>query len=209
MPIVNAKSSERLLILGDSLSAGYGMAEKDGWVSLLANKLETLTLSNSALKTNKTQQNQTPKILVKNASISGETTSGGKSRLPRLLTEISPKWVVIELGANDALRGQNLKTTQRNLQNMIDMAHQANAKVILLGVRLPTNYGPAYDSMFQRVYRQLAAKNNVQLDPFFIEDVALEETLMQADGLHPNEKAQPIILQRLWPLLTSFLGLSA
>lgn len=198
-----------MLILGDSLSAGYGMAEKDGWVSLLANKLDTLTVSNSASQTEDREQNKAVKILVENASISGETTSGGKSRLPQLLKEVSPKWVVIELGANDALRGQNLKTTQKNLQDMIDMAHKANAKVMLLGVRLPTNYGPAYDSMFQRVYRQLAEKNNLPLDPFFIEEVALEETLMQADGLHPNEKAQPIILQRLWPLLSSFLGLKA
>ena len=175
-------AAETILVLGDSLAAAYGIDREKGWVSLLAK-----TLANSSIV---------------NASISGETTSGGLQRLPALMQKHRPDVLVIELGANDALRGQNLKTTKQNLQNMIDLCQQADksCRTILLGVQLPTNYGPAYDALFQKMYRDLAQNNNLSFDPFFIEDVALDPGLMQADGLHPNTEAQPIILKRVLPL---------
>jgi len=173
----------KLLVMGDSLSAAYGIDVKDGWVTLLQKKL--------------------PQIQIVNASISGETTSGGLQRLPALLKKYQPDWMILELGANDALRGQNLNVTQQNLQTMIEACPKINpqCKVILLGVQLPTNYGPAYDGLFKKMYGDLAKNNQLTFDPFFIEPVVLEPELMQSDGLHPNEKAQPIIVQRMLDLL--------
>lgn len=188
-----ASPNPSLLILGDSLSAGYGITLEKSWAFLLQQRLQTSSDPTWA------------KIAVVNASISGETTSGGKSRLPALLAQYQPRWVVIELGANDALRGQNLKTTQKNLATMIELALQEGAKVMLLGIRLPTNYGPAYDRQLQSVYAQLAKQYNLVFDPFFLEEVALDPDLMQADALHPNEAAQPLILERLWPKFQNLL----
>jgi len=182
-----ANSSQTLLVLGDSLSAAYGMSVDQGWVTLLENKL------------------QAENINVINASLSGETTSGGKNRLPKLLKTYQPNWIIVELGANDALRGQALQTTQRNLQTIIDLSQQIGAKVLLLGIRLPTNYGPAYDQMLQQTFKQVATQNKVLFDPFFLESVALEPDLMQADGLHPNASAQPKILERVWPLIQELI----
>lgn len=174
------------LVFGDSLSAAYGMDEQQGWVALLQKKL----------------QNAAPHVQIVNASISGETTSGGKQRLPALLQQYHPQLLVLELGANDALRGQDLRSTQQNLQEMIVSCIQANkeCQVVLLGVRLPTNYGPAYDEMFQMMYQTLADNNGVLFDAFFLETVVGEPDLVQWDGLHPNASAQPLILQRVWPL---------
>lgn len=176
-----------LLVFGDSLSAAYGLDQRQGWVALL--------------------QKQRPQLKVVNASISGETTSGGKQRLPALLAEYHPHVMILELGANDALRGQNLQSTQQNLQTMIELcqAAQRACKVVLLGIRLPTNYGPAYDRQLQMMYQNLAERNQVVFDPFFIETVALDPDLMQLDGLHPNADAQPLILQRVWPLIEKAL----
>jgi len=168
-----------LLVLGDSLSAAFGMPKEQGWVTLLAAKPEMVH------------------IKVVNASISGETTSGGKQRFPKLMAEHQPKWLILELGANDALRGQNLKHTKQNLQHIIETCLTQSCQVLLLGTRLPTNYGPAYDLAFQRMYQQLARKNDLLIDPFFLKDVVLNEQLMQKDGLHPNALAQPMILKRL------------
>ncbi len=179
--------TERLLILGDSLSAAYGISEQDGWVALLQKQL--------------TEEN----IKIVNASISGETTSGGKNRLPALLKKYQPKWIIVELGANDALRGQNLKITKQNLQQIITQSQQQGTKVLLLGIKLPTNYGMAYDKILQKVYKNIATKNNLLFDPFFLETVALNPKMMQADALHPNEKAQPFILNRLKPLIKQLL----
>jgi len=179
--------TERLLILGDSLSAAYGMSEQDGWVALLQKQLA--------------EEN----IKIVNASISGETTSGGNNRLPALLKKYQPKWIIVELGANDALRGQNLKITKQNLQKIITQSQQQGAKVLLLGIRLPTNYGMAYDKMLQKVYKTIATKNELLFDPFFLETVALNPKMMQADALHPNEKAQSLILNRLKPLIKQLL----
>lgn len=177
------------LVLGDSLSAAYGIEVKEGWVALMQEKYAQLNIIN--------------------ASISGETTSGGKQRLPDLLAKYQPEVLIIELGANDALRGQNLNITEGNIQSMIDMCPQYNqaCQVILLGVRLPTNYGPAYDALFQQTYQQIAQKNNLLFDGFFLEPVALDPDLMQWDGLHPNALAQPVILNRLQPLFNQILML--
>lgn len=183
--IPSVAAQPKLLVLGDSLSAAYGMEMTKGWVSLLQNKLDQ----------------SSKKITVINASISGETTSGGKSRLATLLKQHQPQWVIVELGANDALRGQNLKTTRANLNQIIEISKQFNAEVLLLGIRLPTNYGPAYDLALQKMYQQLADEHQLLFDPFFLEEVALNPDLMQDDGLHPNAKAQPVILDRLWPLI--------
>lgn len=176
-----------LLVLGDSLSAAYGLQQEQGWVSLLSEKL------------------QAKSIKVVNASISGETTSGGKARLPALLKQYQPKWVIIELGANDALRGQNLSTTRNNLQTLVFLSQRQAARVLLLGIRLPTNYGPAYDKQLQKTYRNVAKQNGTLFDPFFLETVALEPGMMQEDGLHPNAPAQPIILKRLQPLIDQLI----
>lgn len=186
-PAISASS--KLLILGDSLSAAYGMEMTKGWGNLLQQKLNTSDYP----------------VEVVNASISGETTSGGKNRLAPLLKKHQPKWVIVELGANDALRGQNLKTTQQNLEQIIQVSQKTGAKVFLLGIRLPTNYGPAYDRALQKMYQRLADKHQLLFDPFFLMDVALDPDLMQEDGLHPNAQAQPIILNRLWPNIEKLL----
>lgn len=177
----------KVLIMGDSLSAAYGLEVEQGWVALLQKQFA----SNAFI----------------NASISGETTSGGKQRLTALLQKHQPQFMILELGANDALRGQNLNVTKRNLQDMIDACPKFNkdCKVILLGVQLPTNYGPVYDGLFQKMYRDLAEKNGLLFDPFFIEPVALDPDLMQSDGLHPNANAQPIIAERIAKLLADIL----
>ncbi|BCN93767.1 arylesterase [Thiomicrorhabdus immobilis] len=177
-----------LLVMGDSLSAAYGLDVNQGWVALLQQKF--------------------PQFSVHNASISGETTSGGKQRLVPLLEKYQPAVLVIELGANDALRGQDLTVSQQNIQQMIDACLQYNqaCKVVLLGVKLPTNYGPAYELMFTKMYQDLADKNPIWFDPFFIETVALDPDLMQWDGLHPNADAQPAILQRVAPLFEQLLA---
>jgi acyl-CoA thioesterase-1 len=184
-PIQIAQST--WLVFGDSLSAAYGMDKQQGWVALLQQEL----------------QKTGAHVQVVNASISGETTSGGKQRLPALLQQYHPQRLVLELGANDALRGQDLHSTQQNLQAMISACVQYNkdCQVVLLGVRLPTNYGPAYDGMFQAMYQDLADNNRVLFDAFFLETVVEDPGLMQWDGLHPNAAAQPLILQRVWPLL--------
>lgn len=178
-----------ILIFGDSLSAAYGLDQSQGWVHLLAEKL---------------QQNQI-QTQVFNASVSGETTGGGLQRLPELLEIYQPNFIVIELGANDALRGQNLKITKQNLRKMIELSQAIGAKVMLLGIRLPTNYGAAYDQALQNIYKDLAGEFQLPLDPFFLADVALDNSLMQSDGLHPNAKAQPLILQRLYPQIVDFI----
>lgn len=188
-----AQSSSSLLVLGDSLSAAYGMPPEDGWVRLLDQKLAQQTMQ------------QLKNVRAINASLSGETTSGGLQRLPDLLAQHQPAYVIIELGANDALRGQNLIQTQTNLARMIELSQQQGAKVMLLGIRLPPNYGPAFDRRVAQMYQQLSVQYQVLLDPFFLEDVALNRDLMLDDGLHPNAAAQPVILARLWPQLQAWL----
>ena len=178
-----------LLVMGDSLSAAYGIATEEGWVSLLAVRLETVGL----------------KYRVVNASISGETTSGGLARLPKLLAEHRPRVLMIALGANDGLRGLTYETVGDNLRRMIGLGREAGALVLVAGVRLPPNYGTAYTDGFQAVFESLAKSEGVPLVPQILGGVDADWGLMQADGLHPSAAAQPRILDNLWPQLESVL----
>jgi len=173
-----------ILVMGDSLSAGYGINEQQGWVYLMQQELAKKQLAN-----------------VVNASVSGETSSGGLTRLPALLSKHKPEIVIIELGGNDGLRGQPLKIMQENLQTMIDASQTAGAKVILAGMQIPTNYGPRYTKEFKATYPALAEKNKTALIPFLLEDVAGHADLIQKDGIHPTAEAQPIIVKNVLPVL--------
>lgn len=177
------------MVLGDSLSAAYGIAVEDGWVALLQDVL--------------------PDYRVVNVSISGETTSGGKQRLPALMEQYQPAILVVELGANDALRGQNLNASKRNLQAMLEACLNAERACtpVLLGIQLPTNYGPAYDALLQKTYQSLASQYGLVFHPFFLEQVALNPAMMQEDGLHPNAFAQPLILETVVDTLRLVKGL--
>lgn len=178
-----------ILVLGDSLSAGYGIQVEEGWVQLLR---ERLALEGSPHR-------------VVNASISGDTTRGGRSRLPAALEAHDPQIVVIELGGNDGLRGLPLEETRSNLVAMVDEARAHGAEVLLVGIRLPPNYGSRYTEQFYANYVDVAEESGVALVPFLLEGVALEPELMQADGIHPRAKAQPLILDVVWPHLEPLL----
>lgn len=182
-------ASKPVLVLGDSLSAGYGLARGTGWVSLLQNRLEKTGID----------------APVVNASISGETTSGGRSRLPALLEQQHPSVVVIELGANDGLRGLPLGAAEANLRSMIEISKKRKAKVLLIGMRLPPNYGRAYTTAFSALFPKLAREENVPLVPFLLEGVATQEQLFQSDRLHPTAAAQSVILDNVWPKLKALL----
>jgi acyl-CoA thioesterase-1 len=186
---VTSASSSTLLVMGDSLSAAYNLRKEAGWVSLLENQLS---------KPN-------PEIKVVNASVSGETSQGGLSRFSQLLSEYKPSWIILELGANDALRGYPLDKTAKNLENMIEQAHQANAKVLLIGNKIPQNYGKRYTEMFFKLYEKIANKYQLAYLPFMLEGVALNKSLMQEDGLHPNKEGQPLVLQNILPYLRPLL----
>jgi len=179
-----------VLVFGDSLSAGYGIRVEQGWVSLLAQKIE----------------HEGYGFRVVNASVSGETTDGGLARLPRALAVQKPRIVLLELGANDGLRGLPLAGTRDNLDQMIALIQSQHIAVLLLGLRLPPNYGERYTGGFMRMYQELAAGHHIALLPFLLDNVALHADLMQADGLHPNEKGQPSLLDNVWPRLLPLLG---
>ncbi|WP_019894418.1 arylesterase [Hydrogenovibrio halophilus] len=185
-----AAAPATLLVFGDSLSAAYGLNTEQGWVALLAERLK--------------QREDNVKVV--NASLSGETTSGGKNRLPPLLDKHQPNWVILELGANDALRGQNLNATRANLISMVERSQQQGASVLLLGIRIPSNYGPAYDRMLRQTFETVSDRTGAALVPFFIKPVALKSRLMQNDRLHPNAEAQPKILDYLWPEIEKLLN---
>ena len=187
-PTAIAQSS-KLLIMGDSLSAEYGIPRGTGWVKLLENRLKK----------------KYPEIQVINASISGETTLGGQMRLASLLKNYQPKVVVIELGANDGLRGLQLTATEQNLRQMIQASKQSGAKVLLLGMRIPPNYGQDYTNKFFGIYGKLATSEQVELLPFFLDRVATRMDLFQADRIHPNMTAQSIMLENVWPKLEPLL----
>ena len=176
-----------LLVLGDSLSAGYGINQGKGWVALLRSDLG-------------------PDHQIINGSISGDTTGGGLNRLPVLLEKYSPNYVLLELGGNDGLRGQPLSLMKRNLQAMITLVRKAGAEPILFGMRLPPNYGRRYSDAFAGVYPQLAAEENLLLIPFQLEELAVTEGMIQEDGLHPTALAQPVIKEvirgYIQPLMT-------
>jgi len=174
-----------LLVLGDSLSAAYGIAPQEGWVALLAERLKS----------------SKPIRKVVNASISGETTAGGLARLPALLAEHKPALVIVELGANDGLRGLPLAQARANLAGALDAIRGAGARALLIGIELPVNYGPQYRDGLREVYRGLAHEFNVPLVPFLLEGVALDPALMQDDGLHPKAAAEPRVLDTVWSVL--------
>jgi acyl-CoA thioesterase-1 len=186
-----AQTSPVILVLGDSLSAEYGLARGTGWVHLLEQQLE---------------KDKSP-WTVFNASISGETSSGGISRLPSLLTQKQPGIVMIELGANDALRGLPVAQTETNLRKMIQMSKKTGARVLLFGIQIPTNYGLSYTTQFKKLYQQLANEEQIELLPFFLEGVATKPELFQADRLHPNVKAQSILFKNVWGSMAPYSAL--
>ncbi|WP_323814380.1 arylesterase [Cellvibrio sp. NN19] len=181
-------SSTKVLVMGDSLSAGYGIDIQQGWVNLLEKEL-----------------NKTHKVEMINASVSGETSSGGKTRLPALLTEHKPHVVILELGGNDGLRGQPLKLLQSNLQTMIDASTAAGAQVIIAGMQIPPNYGARYSTQFKSLYSTLAEENQSGLIPFLLEGIGGKAELMQRDGIHPTAEAQPIIVKNVLPEVEKYL----
>ena len=184
-----AWAAPTVLVLGDSLSAAYGIPEDRGWVALLQRRL--------------TEGGYPHRVV--NASASGETSIGGLNRLPRLLAEHSPVVVVVELGANDGLRGIAPKVLGENLSAMVSAARATGARVLLLGVRLPPNYGGAFNARFERVYASVADDTDTALVPFFLEGVAEDRQLMLPDGLHPAAEAQPRLLDNVWPALAPLL----
>ena len=179
-----------ILVFGDSISAGYGLARvEQGWVALLQTRLK----------------DQEYGYQVVNASVSGETTAGGLARLPRALMLHQPKIVILELGGNDGLRALPIAQMRANLVRMVDLASAAGAKIVLLGMRMPPNYGPEYTEQFRLCYSDLARDKKLSLVPFLLNDIALVPDLMQADGIHPNELGQPKLLVNVWPSLKPLL----
>ncbi|MCW2292903.1 acyl-CoA thioesterase-1 [Pseudomonas sp. BIGb0408] len=178
-----------VLVVGDSISAAFGMDTRQGWVHLLDERLQSEGFEHRLV----------------NASISGDTSAGGAARLPALLAEHKPGLVVVELGGNDGLRGLPPSQLQQNLASMIDASREAGAKVLLLGMRIPPNYGERYTSAFAKVYDDLAAEKDVPLVPFLLEGVGGVDTLMQDDGVHPAVEAQPMLLENVWPTLKPLL----
>jgi acyl-CoA thioesterase-1 len=183
-------SAPTILVFGDSLSAAYGIRPEQGWVTLLTQRLQT----------------QGYGYQVVNASVSGETSSGGLERLPRALKLHAPGIVILELGANDGLRGLPVNALRDNLARMVQLSQAAGARVLLVGIRIPPNYGPRYTEEFARVYPDLAQQYHLPLVPFLLQKVALDTALMQEDGLHPNAAAEPIVLDTLWPYLKPLIS---
>lgn len=182
-------ASKTILVLGDSLSAEYGLVRGTGWVPLLVERLKTEKIDAAVI----------------NASISGETASGGKSRLPQLLAKHKPDVVVIELGANDGLRGLSIAATEQNLRAMLKASKNAGAKVLLVGMQIPPNYGADYTRRFTGMYPKLSKELKVALVPFLMENFANQPAMFQADRIHPASDAQPIMLNNVWPHLKPLL----
>jgi acyl-CoA thioesterase I len=178
-------ASKTILVLGDSLSAEYGLARGTGWVALLEKRLQTQKINAKVI----------------NASISGDTTSGGKARLPKLLAEHKPSIVIIELGGNDALRGMAFKSSEQNFRDMITMSEAAKAKVILVGMRIPPNYGKDYTERFFNIYAHVAKDTKVALVPFLLEGVADKPEMFQPDRIHLTAQAHPVMLENVWKAL--------
>lgn len=184
-----AAGERTLLVYGDSLSAAYGLRADQGWVALLQKRLA----------------DQGYGYRVVNASVSGETTSGGKARLGRALSQHQPELVILELGANDGLRGLPVAAARTNLGEMLDAIAAAGARTLLVGIQMPPNYGPQYARSFNAMYGELARERKLPLVPFLLDKVALDSSYMQPDGLHPNDKGQPILLENVWPHLQPLL----
>ncbi|NDV90963.1 arylesterase [Alteromonas sp. 345S023] len=185
----NEVEKATLLILGDSLSAAYGLTQQEGWVSLLQNKWYDENIP----------------IDVVNAAVSGETTDGGLARLPRLLDQHGPSHVLIELGGNDGLQGHNIKKIRENLRSLVEVAKRAGAEVFIQEMQIPTNYGRRYTHLFTESFSEIAEQQDIKKIPFFLEEIALKPSLMQADGIHPNATAQPIIADFMFVKLTPLI----
>ena len=179
-----------ILVMGDSISAAYGIQREQGWVALLSERVTTLN----------------PDARVVNASVSGETTGGGLARLPAALDAHDPDVVVIELGGNDALRGYPVKTIRENLSRMVELAENGEREVVVVGMQIPPNYGPRYTQAFRDVFGEVADAYGVLLVPFLLQDVALEPGMMQDDGIHPTAAAQPLLLDTFWELAEPVLS---
>lgn len=185
-------ASKTVLVLGDSLSAEYGLSRGTGWVPLLEQRLNQERIS----------------ARVVNASISGETTSGGRARLPALLAQHKPGIVIIELGGNDGLRGLPIPSTEANLRAMIKAAQKDGAQVLLVGMQIPPNYGREYAQQFAAMYPKLAKEHKVALVPFLLEEIAHTPSMFQSDRIHPTAEAQPLMLKVVWPHLKALLARS-
>lgn len=183
-------NDHHILVVGDSLSAEYGIETGKGWVNLLNNRLQ--------------KQNTSSNWVIVNASISGDTTAGGMQRIPKLIQNYQPVLCIIALGANDGLRGLPLDVMQNNLDNMVKQC-QASGTPLLVGMHLPPNYGSAYTNAFHQVYANVASNNAISYVPFMLDGIALEERFFQADRLHPTAEAQAIILDNIWTKLENIL----
>ncbi|WP_272493019.1 arylesterase [Atopomonas sediminilitoris] len=181
-----------LLVVGDSISAGFGVEIEQGWVALLDKRLKERQLD----------------VSVVNASISGDTSAGALARLPALLDAHKPKWLVLEIGGNDGLRGQPPAQLQANLQRIVELSQAAGAQVVLLGMQIPPNYGPIYNQAFVATFKQVAEANQLPWMPFFLEGVGGNNALMQGDGIHPNAQAQPLLLDNAWSVLAPLLDVA-
>lgn len=184
-PNISDAKTSNIIIFGDSLSAGYGIDIDQAWPTLLQQRL--------------TSNNLDYRII--NASISGETTEGGITRIESILNKYTPKLIILELGGNDGLRGFPHPRIKGNLDKIIKLSLNKNSSVLLLGIKIPPNYGPRYTTDFENIYSDIAHENNIPLIEFFMENVALDNKLMQDDGIHPNEMAQPILLRNIWDTL--------
>jgi len=192
MITANAGSAEppTILIFGDSLSAGYGIEVDQSWATLLQTRLS--------------EQGYEHRVV--NASISGETTEGGATRIETALTDFSPDVIILELGGNDGLRGFPAARMKANLEKIVTRAKASGAAVVLLGIRIPTNYGARYSAEFEGVFRQVSEDLGVQWIEFFMEGIALNDDLLQDDRIHPNATAQPMLLDNAWPIISATLG---
>lgn len=184
-----AAVAKAIVVLGDSISAGYGIDVNAGWVNLLREKFKQQHLD----------------YVISNESISGDTSAGGLARIDQVLAKHKPDIVLLELGGNDGLRGLSPQEMKSNLSEMVRRSRQAGAKVLLLGMKIPPNYGRRYIDMFYNIYPQVSAELKVPLVPFILEEVALKPELMQVDGLHPNALGQPLIVEKVWPHLQPLL----
>ena len=182
-------AEQTIVVVGDSLSSGYGIATEQSWVSMLEDRLQAEGYG----------------YRIVNASIAGDTSSGGLSRLPRLLEKHDPQLVVIELGGNDGLRGQPVTALRDNLAKMIELSRESGADVVLAGIQIPPNYGSTYTKALSAVYPELAQRYGAPLIDFILEDVALNRELMQPDGIHPNAAGQKIVFANVWRVLSPLL----
>lgn len=187
--VVNAANGPSVLVIGDSLSAGYGLDIDQSWTALLQTRLLSQGYEHTVV----------------NASISGDTTEGGASRIDAALERFHPDLVILELGGNDGLRGISPATMEKNLHRIISSSQRHGAAVVILGIRIPSNYGPRYTQAFEDVFRSLAEQLDIPWIEFFMAGVAHDKTLMQADGIHPNAEAQAVLLDNAWPIVSSTL----